>query len=208
MQLHQGPHCGHRQTLQAEKKGWNEDAGSVMGNVAMAIDHFTTARLTIRSLLPDIKEEAKRRSLETALATILSSRVLKLLPPPLQLDHENGNISDWVDARVAEGNVLTVSQSTSGKLIGLLIMAPEPDTVDVVTIHFGYLLAEAVWGQGLATELVSGLVSGFKGKGPVRLVGGVDKRNKASARVLSKAGFQIDYGISKKDTDLFVRVVE
>lgn len=178
-----------------------------MGTVDMAIDHFTTARLTIRSWRPDIEDKSKRRSLEIALSRILSDRVLEHLPPPPQLGHESSKISDWVDARVAESDVLLVFRNTSKDPIGLLIMAPEPGSAEVTTIHFGYLFAEAVWGQGLATELVSGLASEMAGKGPIRLVGGVDKRNKASARVLSKAGFQIDDSMSAKGTDLFVRVV-
>ena len=65
-----------------------------------------------------------------------------------------------------------------------------PDDPDAVEIRLGYLLAESVWGQGHASELIAGFVAWCRGQPRLRsIVGGVAPDNIASARVLTKNGF-------------------
>ncbi len=78
------------------------------------------------------------------------------------------------------------------ELLGLLILAEFPADNGPRVIHLGYLLGETAWGRGLATELISGLVSALRNLGePIQLLGGVENANPASARVLVKNGFQL-----------------
>lgn len=57
-------------------------------------------------------------------------------------------------------------------------------------VRLGYLLAESVWGRGLASELVPGLVGWCLGEPDVRwLRAGAALDNPASTRVLEKTGF-------------------
>ncbi len=170
----------------------------------MAIDRFTTDRLTVRDWRPDVEDPSRRRSLETALGGVLTPPVLEPLPPPLQLTQ--AGISEWVTARAEEGDVLLITANETDELIGLLLLASDLES-DRPAIHIGYLLAETAWGKGYATELVTGLVSAVQAKGPVHLVGGVGRDNPASARVLCKAGFHHDPDLSTADTDMFVRLV-
>ena len=84
-----------------------------------------------------------------------------------------------------------------------MILAFEPGAAEKPTVHIGYLLAETVWGQGIATELMKGFVSSVKNNGPLRLAGGVDRGNPASARVLQKAGFVVEPDLSAPDIDMY-----
>lgn len=135
---------------------------------------------------------------------VLSRAVVAHLPPPLHLNEQDAGVSAWVDARAKESDVLLVERRTDGTLIGLLLLAQEIGHDDIPTCHIGYLLAETAWGQGFASELVTGLVCAAKG-GPMRLVGGVGGSNPASARVLEKAGLVIAPELSGSDTDMYVR---
>ena len=69
--------------------------------------------------------------------------------------------------------------------------------------HIGYLLAEPTWGKGYATELVTGLVEALRSEAPMTLLGGVDTKNPASARVLEKAGFRLSAELSDDETSIF-----
>jgi len=170
----------------------------------MPSDQFTTDRLAVHSWASIIGDKRARKALETALKAILTPRVLKHLPPSLQLHEGENDVASWVDARAAESEIMLVNAKTSGKLVGLVIMARVPDTADIPTVHLGYLLAEATWGQGLASELLKGLLSAMHFEGRMRLVGGVNRTNSASARVLQKAGFIVDPSLSVLGMDMYV----
>ncbi|HTI69067.1 MAG TPA: GNAT family protein [Candidatus Limnocylindria bacterium] len=59
--------------------------------------------------------------------------------------------------------------------------------------EIGYWLGEPYWGQGIATEAVGALVEyGFEQFDLVRVFAEVFDVNRASARVLEKAGFQLE----------------
>jgi RimJ/RimL family protein N-acetyltransferase len=57
-------------------------------------------------------------------------------------------------------------------------------------LRLGYLLREEVWGKGIGTELIKGLVEWAR---QTRLIGSiagdVEKENQGSIRVLEKNGF-------------------
>jgi RimJ/RimL family protein N-acetyltransferase len=57
---------------------------------------------------------------------------------------------------------------------------------------FGYLLHQAHWGQGYATEAVLGILAfGFRDLGAQRISAWCNAANVASARVLTKAGLNL-----------------
>ncbi|WP_300073996.1 GNAT family N-acetyltransferase [uncultured Ruegeria sp.] len=155
--------------------------------------------------MDDIQE---RQTLEVSLSAILSERVLEHLPAPLQLDHQKGGVRSWIDARAEEGQVLLVSWKHSEELIGLMIVASNSEAAESPVIHIGYMLAETAWGQGIASELLRGLVAAVRNEGPTRLAGGVGRNNPASARVLQKAGFVLSPDTSTAETDMFVYDVQ
>ncbi len=171
----------------------------------MPVENFATQRLSAQHWRPFIEDRAKRQKLETELTTLLTRRVQKYLPPGLKLDSGDAAISSWISARAEESDVLLVTLSESGQLVGLMILASDQGTGDIPSVHIGYLLAESAWGQGFATELVAGLAEAMENSGPVRLIGGVDPDNPASARVLQKAGFAFDPELSEAGADMYVR---
>jgi RimJ/RimL family protein N-acetyltransferase len=59
--------------------------------------------------------------------------------------------------------------------------------------EIGYWLGESFWGRGIVSEAVVALTEwAFTEAGVVRLQAGVFARNPASARVLEKAGYQLE----------------
>ena len=58
-------------------------------------------------------------------------------------------------------------------------------------VRLGYLLSEATWGKGIASELVGGFISWCRGKEPITTIAaGVAHDNLASKRVLEKNGLK------------------
>lgn len=175
----------------------------------MNIPGFTTSRLSVRSWREVLIDPVSAASFEQALGALLSPQVLEHLPPSLQLSSGDGQaagheaIADWFEARIEESEVL-IAKADDGRLVGLVLLAPDTDQVELPSVHIGYLLSKSFWGQGMATELVTGLTSALNKRGPLRLIGGVGQDNGASAKVLRKAGFHKNDRLSSADTDIFV----
>ena len=75
---------------------------------------------------------------------------------------------------------------------------------DAIEVRLGYLLAEDAWGQGYASELVEAFVGWCRQHPPIAsIVGGVARDNVASARVLTKSGFEQDGASNAGGEDLF-----
>ena len=99
------------------------------------------------------------------------------------LVHSNCDSSDVAQAQA------TV-QYLHAKLGGLF------ERVQWVNLGGGYLFDEAVWGNGLASEVVGGLVGWARSQPRIQtLTGGVTRSNPASARVLAKNGFELIGGL-------------
>ncbi|PWE28007.1 hypothetical protein C4N9_14260 [Pararhodobacter marinus] len=157
---------------------------------------FQTARFRVAHWCPLLGDASARRALEEALRDILTPAVLAHLPESFRPDPGKGSASRWIDARAAESDVLTIHAQRDGRLVGLVILAAGPNDAAPAVLHLGYLFAQPVWGQGAASEVLGGLLASLRGRAPISLLGGVDRDNPASARVLQKAGFQRDPELS------------
>ncbi len=133
---------------------------------------FETERLSIEPW--DISNPELLR----ALPEILTPKVTAHLPPTWQF---TGDAARWARARDGDGSIYIVTHL--GSIAGLLTLNPDNDD-----IRLGYLLGEKFWGQGLATELITGLIATLPDTGV--LIGGVTQSNPASAKVLIKSGFR------------------
>ncbi|MCE2481881.1 MAG: GNAT family N-acetyltransferase [Alphaproteobacteria bacterium] len=172
----------------------------------MKKDCFKTARLVVENWRPLLACPPSREVLMEDLTSILTRNVMQHLPEVLHVGQERDAIVQWIAARNAEAEVLTVRDRKRSTLLGLLILAEMPEEDGSRSVHLGYFLAEDAWGKGYATELVSGLVEYQKSRGSVSSIrGGVGIDNKASARVLEKAGFTKSDRLSTGDTEIFVR---
>lgn len=122
---------------------------------------------------------------EPELAALFTPKVVQWLPAGFQAQGSDRDRRDFLAAVSQQAEVVAL-QTAHGQGIGLLILAFAED--DGNTRNLGYLFAETVWGQGLASELIGGLQVLFRSSG-VTLSGGVMQENAASAWVLEKAGF-------------------
>ena len=92
-------------------------------------------------------------------------------------------------------------------LIGFLFLSeavhPQSKSLD---LRLGYLLAEMVWGRGLGSELIKGLVVWCQKSGGINsLTGGVEADNGASIRVLEKNGFVREQSDPARHDMVFMR---
>lgn len=165
---------------------------------------FKTERMQINTWAECLNDAHQRQKLIAELAAVLTPPVLRHLPEPLQLSDGQQAIDDWISARAAESDVMTIRDQANSDLLGLLILAEFSDPDAVTTVHLGYLFAETAWGKGCATELLSGLIDWYRARArPVQLLGGVELGNAASARVLQKNGFEKAADLSGATTDMF-----
>jgi len=149
------------------------------------VPDFDTPRLSLRRWRPDEDRHAVGE-----LETVLRPRVLQHLPETMQLRADAAPVARWVDDRLAESMLFVARSRSGGHIAGLLILAAFDAPDAPMSVHLGYLLAEAEWGKGLATELLTGLIDAARPAAPLRLVGGTASENAASVRVLEKAGFE------------------
>ena len=168
----------------------------------MAELEIQTDRLRTRPLHAVLDDPDARAGLFRDLRSVLTPRVLAPLPPALHMGQTP--IADWLAMRMAESEVHTIALRETNATVGLLILARAPgESEQPPTLHIGYLLGEDVWGLGLATELLWGLITELGTQAPLRLMGGVGTNNPASARVLEKVGFRRDTALSTDDTVIF-----
>ncbi len=145
---------------------------------------FATARLRLRPW-----RSAGDAALARFLETLLSEPVTRALPASWRGVFPHPRPTEWIAARDAEGALFQVLRGE--RPVGLLTLYAAPD--DPANLRIGYLFAEEAWGQGLASELVAGLIRWARLQpGLVRLVAGVTPDNPASLRVLAKCGFRAD----------------
>lgn len=80
----------------------------------------------------------------------------------------------------------------NSELVGTIGLVRQTD-VYKLTAEIGYWIGEPYWGKGIATNAVKLLVDyGFSKLGFARIYTGVFDFNKASQRVLEKAGFKLE----------------
>lgn len=85
---------------------------------------------------------------------------------------------------------LIFKSRTSSKMIGFILLYLIHLENEHMDLRFGYLLTESLWGKGLGTELVNGLVNHRQELGNIKSIsGGVEKDNIGSIKVLEKCGF-------------------
>lgn len=165
--------------------------------------HFKTKRLEIEHWRP-LLDDDRHNALTAELYVLLTPAVLKHLPDPLQLSQTRDQIEEWTKARDRESDVFCIRDREKGIFHGLLILSAADEPDGGLTVRLGYLLVEAFWGQGIASELVAGLVDWCQAQHqPMTLLGGVEKTNPASAKALVKAGFTRAEDFSNNTTDTF-----
>lgn len=154
---------------------------------------FLTPRLLVKewhSLTPD---EWMEQDLADVVTHMLTDRVTQSLPTDWKGAYTLERARKWISERDSEGTTLLVVTRATGVPAGLVILFETVyDSNDGVELRLGYLLAEAVWGGGVASELIRGFVGWCERNNVASIVGGVERGNVASRRVLEKNGFVCD----------------
>lgn len=120
----------------------------------------------------------------------ISRNTLHIPYPYTEADAE-----EWIERRRAHRadqprEVTFAIRTPQGMLIGV-VGAGDFEIGSSHRANVGYWLAKPYWGQGIMTEALTRYARyAFDQMGIVRLTAEVFERNKASARVLEKVGFQ------------------
>ncbi len=152
---------------------------------------FETRRLRVKDWHDWGSAEWAERDLATVMADMLTEPVTAPLPPAWHGTYSVDRARNWIAERDAEGKTLLIVDVETREAIGLVLLFESRSSADqtATEVRLGYLLAEAAWGRGFASELVAGFVTWCRGHPPIAIVAGVVRENVASARVLIKNGF-------------------
>ncbi len=148
---------------------------------------FATKRLEVAVFCQDMATNA----LLDELQGILTPAVVEHLPPYFHDLGTRADIQQLLTRLDIESRSLLVRETEQGQLLGMAFLSDsqEPD------VQLGYLLGEAWWGAGYASELLQGLIPWCRQQGRwQRILAGVDPDNQASIGLLNKVGFAAQPG--------------
>lgn len=143
--------------------------------------------------------------LTEVVAAILTPKSTGALPPAWRGEYTLERARRWVIERDGDSPTLLVVVRSSDEPVGLMILHEEANEHDVLRhLRIGYVIKESSWGEGIASELVSGLVDWARSQPRVgSMSGGVELQNPASARVLIKNGFGLERRDPTEETDRY-----
>ncbi|MCE2571185.1 GNAT family N-acetyltransferase [Motilimonas eburnea] len=143
---------------------------------------FTTSRLNVVEVDAHMPSD-ERAQLLACVPQILTPTVVAALPPYFHDVNSLAAAEVWLEQMLAQSRLLRV-QTNVNEVIGFLFIHMADNVA-----HIGYVLGQASWGKGLATELLQGLMIEARKTPWHKLVGGVDQGNLASTKLLKKLGF-------------------
>ncbi len=109
-------------------------------------------------------------------------------PYPYTTEHA----SQWLQNAMKDEKNFLFAIEIDEKAVGGLGIIPGND-VYRLSAEIGYWLSEAYWNRGIMTEAVTALVGwAFEHLDVIRVYAGIFEKNKASGRVLEKAGFKLE----------------
>ncbi len=137
-----------------------------------------TERLFLRPAWPEDATELTR-----AIGREAVVRMLSQVPWPYREEHAR----TWIDAPrdPHRPNLLITLPEEGGRIVGCIGLHEDGDRTEV-----GYWIAPEHWGQGYATEALTGLLALARLAGHRRIFSRHASDNPASGRVLRKAGFR------------------
>ena len=155
---------------------------------------FGTERLLVKEWHSLSSNDRQQKDLAEVVAGILTEPVTRSLPLSWQGGYSLDRAGEGIKVRDEEGITLLVIDKSTHRAVGLMILFEmrAEDSIDGSELRLGYLVSEAAWGKGIASESVGGFVSWCRGQESLSsIAGGVVYDNYASKRVLEKNGFQL-----------------
>jgi ribosomal-protein-alanine N-acetyltransferase len=102
------------------------------------------------------------------------------------------NAMEFINFCNSQEPYVTFAIEYRGALAGCVGLVPQKD-VHRLTAELGYWIGEPYWGKGIATEAVNLITEyGFNQLNLIRIYSGIFDFNKASQKVLEKAGFKFE----------------
>ncbi len=152
--------------------------------------NFQTERLSVCGWTNLYADKESKDIFEKKVISILTPQVTKSLPDGWQIIKTITDAQSWIRDRAEESHFITVQLIPSNELVGFIFFYESYLQKSYYDLRFGYLLSETVWGKGLGTELIQGLINWCKAEGDIKSIsGGVETDNIGSIKVLEKIGF-------------------
>lgn len=163
---------------------------------------FSTNRLAAYNCMSKFTDN--RRLLATKALEILTPAVVQSLPADWQNITTPTQAIKWIQDRVNECLLLSIQLKDSNEIIGFMFIHQSQSKQDAASLQIGYLIGEAHWGRGYASEILVGLVDYYRAKSNIDvLFAGVESDNLASIKVLQKCGFVLRPEEPLADGNLF-----
>ena len=157
-----------------------------VSNIIKSDPFYQTKRIVVQSL----RSYSNQDDLIKSIFEIMTPAVVKALPDGWHNLQTKDKAKRWVEERKAESDFYIIRLTNTNDIIGFLFLYTSKISHGVFDLRLGYLLRESIWGIGIGSELIEGLVSWAKSSTLVASIsGGVKKENPGSIRVLEKNGF-------------------
>ena len=152
---------------------------------------FETERLVVDEWHAASVVGGGKQDLPDVVASLMTESVTRWLPDEWQGDYTRRQTDDWISEPDGEGSTLLAIDRSTRSAVGLVILFESvAQGASGIDVRLGYVIAEAAWGQGFGSELVKGFVEQCRTLPEIRsLIAGVASDNRASIRILEKAGF-------------------
>lgn len=152
--------------------------------------NFNTPRLSVQSWKHQVIGLDSKKRFARRIIEILTPNVTKSLPDGWQNISNIDDAQEWIENRDDESHFVTIQLLSTNETVGFIFLYEFNSRHKYYNIRFGYLLSEDVWGKGLGTELLEGLIKWCQAEGDIKsLSGGVETDNLGSIKVLEKTGF-------------------
>jgi len=143
---------------------------------------FKLSRCILRPWRVDDAESLTLHANNAAIATNLRDG----FPHPYTREHAK----QWLEITLADKKNTLLAIEIDHQAVGGIGIIPGSD-VYRLSAEIGYWLSEAYWNQGIMTEAVQTIVRWtFENTAVIRIYAGIFEKNKASMKVLEKAGFR------------------
>ena len=144
-----------------------------------------SARLMLEWLVPPISDATKAQII-TRIPELFEADVVAQLPPYFHAVDSEPQAVLWLERMLTHSELYVIRPKHCHELMGFLFVSPNSNG----EVHIGYLLGKAYWRKGFAFEFLQRFIAYAKTRRDWRiLMGGVERTNTASSRLLTKLGF-------------------
>ena len=155
---------------------------------------FNTERLRVDNWGKLVNSIEGREKLARQIISILNPEVTEHLPPAMKGVTTMYRAYQWIQERDEEGAVCLLHPRQDGNkidILGFLFLVEFPDIErNKSELRVRFILDKEIWGRGLGSELIFGLVEWASKDEIVQVIsGGVATSNMASIKIFEKFGF-------------------